>query len=133
MTGPSDFDVTRRIDPSRYHRVIPPTPDDGPDPPDEYDPLTDSAAHRLMLGTMVRIHQSDQTYTDAGLLTLRNATAGLDITTWADLVQATIRRHDVEIRAPRRRLLPGWTIIHVEVLTDPDGKPLPPPPEQGST
>lgn len=92
-----------------------------PGEPADPDPLTDSAAHRLMLGTMVAIHQRYVGATEVGLQTLHNIDAASDIVTWRDLVDAVHMRHDLEVRAPRRRFIPGWTITHVEVLSDPSG------------
>lgn len=106
------------VDPYPELPGTPTTPPAEPPPPD---PLTDSAAHRLMLGTMLRIHQSDRTYTDVGLLTLRDIDIAADITTWAQVIQAVHERHDLSVRAPRRRIIPGWTITHVEVLSDSEG------------
>lgn len=87
----------------------------------DVDPLTDSAAHRLGLGTMIRVYQSDGQYIDVGLLTLRNLQAGIDVLTWRDVVDALGAHHDLECRAPRRRFIAGWSITHAEVLSDPDG------------
>jgi hypothetical protein len=122
--------VTGTPDPYR-----PPAPVSFPEPPrpphyqprraaDELrdvDPLTDSAAHRIGLGTMIRIHQSDRGHTDVGLLTLRNLNTGADIVHWRDLLDSLALHHDLESRAPRRRFIAGWSITHAEVLDDPDG------------
>ena len=75
------------------------------------DPLTDSAAHRLGLGTMVRLHLYKE-YVDCGLLAIR------DVTTWYDLISRVANNAAIEVMAPRRRVFSGGVILWAEVLSD---------------
>lgn len=80
--------------------------------PPEPDPLTDSAAHRLGLGTQVRLHLYRESV-DVGLLAIR------DCSTWDDLVARVDRNMTVEVLASRRRVFTGGAILWAEVLSDP--------------
>jgi hypothetical protein len=76
------------------------------------DPLTDSAAHRLGLGTQVRLHLYGETHVDCGLLAIR------DVTNWDDLVARIVRGMNIEVLASRRRIFGGGAVMWAEVLTD---------------
>jgi hypothetical protein len=77
-----------------------------------FDPLTDSAAHRLGLGTQVRLHLYGGSHADVALTAVR------DVATWRDLVDRVVRRMPVEVLAPRRCAFDGGSIMWVEVLSD---------------
>lgn len=76
-----------------------------------FDPLTDSAAHRLGLGTMVRLHLY-RDYVDCGLLAIR------DVATWYDLISRVASQAAIEVMSPRRRVFSGGVVLWAEVLTD---------------
>lgn len=77
------------------------------------DPLTDSAAHRLGLGTMVRVYVHGGFSADVSLTAIR------DVTTWRDLSDRIVRAMPIEVLAPRRRVFAGGVVLHAEVLSDP--------------
>lgn len=79
----------------------------------EPDPLTDSASHRLGLGTRVRLHLYGETTVTVGLLAIR------DITTWDDLVARVVNNLPIEVLASRRRVFSGSVVLWAEVLSDP--------------
>lgn len=87
------------------------------------DPLTDSAAHRLGLGTQVRLYLYGGGYVDCGLLAIR------EVTTWDDLVDRLVRAMPIEVLAARRRIFGGGAILWAEVISDPleetAGRPAP--------
>lgn len=80
--------------------------------PPPVDPLTDSASHRLGLGTQVRLHLYREAV-DVGLLAIR------DCSTWDDLVARIDRNMTIEVMASRRRVFTGGVILWAEVLSDP--------------
>jgi hypothetical protein len=90
----------------------------------QIDPLTDSAAHRLGLGTQVRMYLYGGTFVDCGLLAIR------DVTNWDDLVARLVRGMPIEVLASRRRILGGGAVMWAEVLSDPieEAPPKPSPP-----
>ena len=75
------------------------------------DPLTDSASHRLGLGTRVRLHLYRE-HVDCGLLAIR------DVTTWYDLISRIASQAPIEVMAPRRMLFSGGVVLWAEVLSD---------------
>lgn len=79
----------------------------------EPDPLTDSAAHRLGLGTQVALHTRHGETATVGLLAIRN------VTNWDDLADMIIRCQPVEVLASRRRVFAGGVIWWAEVVSDP--------------
>lgn len=79
----------------------------------EPDPLTDSAVHRLGLGTQVRLYLYGGQSVDVGLLAIR------DVANWTDLAEKIIRGQAVEVKASRRRVFGSGAIMWAEVLTDP--------------
>jgi hypothetical protein len=79
----------------------------------EPDPLTDSAVHRLGLGTQVRLHLYGGETCDVGLLTIR------DVSTWNDLADRVLRAMPLIVDSGRRRVLAGGAILWAEVITDP--------------
>jgi hypothetical protein len=79
----------------------------------EPDPLTDSAVHRLGLGTMVRLHLY-QHHVDVGLLTIR------DCSSWSDLTDRVMGNLPIEVLASRRRVFSGGIVLWAEVLSDPE-------------
>jgi hypothetical protein len=83
--------------------------------PDDYipDPLTDSAAHRFGLGTLVKLHLYGGDSAIVGLLAIR------DVSNWDDLVARVERGMVIEVLASRRRLFAAGAIMWAEVLSDP--------------
>lgn len=79
----------------------------------EPDPLTDSAVHRLGLGTQVRLHLYGGDFCDVGLLAIR------DVSTWNDLADRVLRAMPLVVESGRRRVFGGGAILWAEVLTDP--------------
>ena len=76
------------------------------------DPLTDSAAHRLGLGTQVRLHLYGDLHADVGLLAIR------DVTNWDDLSERIARGLAIEVLASRRRVFAAGVVLWAEVLSD---------------
>jgi hypothetical protein len=76
------------------------------------DPLTDSASHRLGLGTQVRLHLYGDLHADVGLLAIR------DCTSWEDLSARIAAGMAVEVLASRRRVFAGGVVLWAEVLSD---------------
>jgi hypothetical protein len=79
----------------------------------EPDPLTDSAIHRLGLGTQVRLHLYGGDSVDCGLLDIR------DVTNWDDLEARIVRGMALSVRGARRYVLAGGSIMWAEVTSDP--------------
>jgi hypothetical protein len=79
----------------------------------EPDPLTDSAVHRLGLGTQVRLWLYGGVSVDVGLLAIRN------VSTWDDLAERIVAGQAIEVKASRRRVFGGGAVMWAEVLTDP--------------
>jgi hypothetical protein len=76
------------------------------------DPLTDSASHRLGLGTQVRLHLYGELHADVGLLAIR------DCSNWDDLSARIERGLAIEVLASRRRVFAGGVVLWAEVLSD---------------
>jgi hypothetical protein len=83
------------------------------EPEQPIDPLTDSAVHRLGLGTLVVLHTRQGEAVTVGLLAIR------DVSNWADLVEAIIGCHPIEVLSSRRRIFVGGVVWWAEVLSDP--------------
>lgn len=77
----------------------------------QIDPLTDSAAHRLGLGTMIRVHMYGGIEADFAL------TAIHDVSTWRDLTERIVRGMPVDVMEPRM-VFGGGVILWAEVLDD---------------
>lgn len=88
-----------------------------PQPEREPDPLTDSASHRLMIGTRVMLHLHGGVELEVGLTTIR------DVTTWTDLVERIMRAMPIEVLASRRRVFGGGVVLWAEVTSDPTEEP----------
>jgi hypothetical protein len=76
------------------------------------DPLTDSMAHRLGLGTVVRLHLYGGSHADVSLTAVR------DVSTWRDLAYRIEHGLVVEVLAPRRAVFGKGAVMWGEVLSD---------------
>jgi hypothetical protein len=88
----------------------------------EPDPLTDSAIHRLGLGTQVRLHLYGGDYVDCGLLDIR------DVSNWDDLSARVVRAMAIEIRGGHRSILAGGAVMWADVISDPPNESIWPAP-----
>lgn len=79
----------------------------------EPDPLTDSAIHRLGLGTQVRLHLYGGDHVDCGLLDIR------DVSNWDDLEARIIRGMALSIRGGHRAVLGAGAVMWADVISDP--------------
>jgi hypothetical protein len=110
-----DIPPPRPWDPTRPVPHPPPAPyRPAPDDTVEYariPPLTDSGVHRLMVGTVVRVHLSQGPPVEVGLLTIRN------VATWEDLVYMISEGRTLDVLGPPvRQVIAGWCIMRVEVV-----------------
>ncbi len=77
------------------------------------DPLTDSAIHRIALGTQVRLHVYSG-WVDCGLLDV------VGVTTWGDLVLMIHLGRPIEVRGEQRCAFAGGVVLWAECTRDPD-------------
>jgi hypothetical protein len=77
------------------------------------DPLTDSAVHRLALGTLVRLYLHDGSHVDVGLTAIRA------VSTWNDLAARIALAQPIDVIAGRRRIFGGGVVLWAENMADP--------------
>ncbi len=83
------------------------------DPLNSPNDLTDSAIHRGLLGTQVRLHIHGGRHVDCALLDIAK------VATWVDLASYVERCAPLEVLSPRRYAFGPGVVLWAEVISDP--------------